>query len=623
MSPTLREQLASIPLMRSTTILRTDLPLPPDSASLIEVRSLVAAWCAEKTTPYGQTPDASTSDLRFAQAGFSLDYASDRDEFSLLLEEPDAIVRDRTWVVACALRREADRAVFGLRLSFKQPQNVQHRPDPRAPRFLGNLLNAVHVVDVMQVQAKAQFITSQTVPFLQDLLRARQRSLPVIAISGSLTTGEPLVDVPSLTQVLAGTCHVFILDPSASWELTREWRQEWSVFGGAVRCYNAAPEGLLASNPFDHRLWTPQTIDRLNAAHRKGFLNGLATHVFAQTTAQFEVQPLLSPDSLRRSRAEALAAAAPPEPKPPIEVQASAPAAPEPVVVVEDTARLTELEGQIVALESTLQQERTGRADTERRLNETELLLTLFQDEARELTQKQDLMLGRSDSSTPASLRPLLQGLSDVFQATHTLIERTTRLEGDVAQTELLEQEVKDLRQEVAGLRVKAEIRERYQPQTVGVDYTKLAPLLPKIGGKNPPLGAILDLVAEVFPDRITVLPSARKSAEVSTHFTRGEQAFDLFWKLTTDYWETVRTKGDTEAKKLFGQSYAATESDSLSLPGRQRRTFRYKDTDLFMGTHLRIGTADNKSDTLRIHFAWLGDAQRIVIGHCGKHLDF
>ena len=38
---------------------------------------------------------------------------------------------------------------------------------------------------------------------------------------------------------------------------------------------------------------------------------------------------------------------------------------------------------------------------------------------------------------------------------------------------------------------------------------------------------------------------------------------------------------------------------------------------------HLKIGIKDSLSETLRVHFEWLADEKRIVIGHCGGHLPF
>jgi hypothetical protein len=93
---------------------------------------------------------------------------------------------------------------------------------------------------------------------------------------------------------------------------------------------------------------------------------------------------------------------------------------------------------------------------------------------------------------------------------------------------------------------------------------------------------------------------------------------------LSTEYWESLHDGGgDTEARKCFGNSYSARESEKLSKPGKSRRTFEYEGKPILMEKHLKIGTADNASDTLRIHFEWVAEEERIVVGHCGKHLDF
>jgi hypothetical protein len=126
-----------------------------------------------------------------------------------------------------------------------------------------------------------------------------------------------------------------------------------------------------------------------------------------------------------------------------------------------------------------------------------------------------------------------------------------------------------------------------------------------------------------IFPDRVTVLDSAFESAKESSSFQFGEKAFELLWCLATEYWEQVQRNGDTEARKLFGNSYSAKEKTVLTNSGRERRTFVYCGECIQMDKHLKIGTADNASDTLRIHFEWIAKEKRIVIGHCGKHLDF
>lgn len=134
-----------------------------------------------------------------------------------------------------------------------------------------------------------------------------------------------------------------------------------------------------------------------------------------------------------------------------------------------------------------------------------------------------------------------------------------------------------------------------------------------------------LNILQKIFPDRLHILDSAHKSAEDSSTFKKQQKAFDLLWTLCTEYHDKVSNGiGDVEARKLFGsENYSAKESKTLSGQGRDRRTFSYKGNDIFMEKHLKIGVADNAADTLRIHFEWISDEKKIIIGHCGPHLDF
>ena len=54
---------------------------------------------------------------------------------------------------------------------------------------------------------------------------------------------------------------------------------------------------------------------------------------------------------------------------------------------------------------------------------------------------------------------------------------------------------------------------------------------------------------------------------------------------------------------------------------GEQRR-FRYKKRDIELQTHIKIGTAQDQSKTLRLHFCFDKKAKKFIIGHCGRHLD-
>jgi hypothetical protein len=143
----------------------------------------------------------------------------------------------------------------------------------------------------------------------------------------------------------------------------------------------------------------------------------------------------------------------------------------------------------------------------------------------------------------------------------------------------------------------------------------------------NPSLEQVLSIVGALYGDRIVVLDTAYSSAKDSDRggFQYGSKAFDLLKALADDYWSDLNAgKGDQVAKNKFGRNgFAAKESETISVDGRKRRTFRYKDQDIVMEKHLKHGVKDSYAETLRIHFEWLQNDKVIVIGHCGKHLNF
>jgi hypothetical protein len=141
----------------------------------------------------------------------------------------------------------------------------------------------------------------------------------------------------------------------------------------------------------------------------------------------------------------------------------------------------------------------------------------------------------------------------------------------------------------------------------------------------SPTLEQSLTIIRTLFPDRIVVLDSAVSSARESESFQNRKKAFELLWKLATGYWSAMAGGGgDAEGRKVFGQNaYAQNEASALSNDGKRRRTFEYKAKDILMEKHLKIGVKDSVSETLRVHFDWVGADKVLVIGHCGKHLDF
>ena len=657
MGLTLREQLSNLPVPRLTTVLRVNFSLQRDGEPFEKASKLIEKWWNEKAAPYDIGISPNTPDLSFSRNGFKADFARSDSSFALAMEEPDSSIEGRSWIVDVALKVDKGRADFGLRHSYRQPHNATNLPEPRAPRFLRQIVDEIGAVDVWPMESVAQTIEMATIHRFMSLLESDQRTLPIIAISEDELAGSVSVDPDKIARLLAGNAQVFRLDLNASWALSREWGNDWSVFRGAIRCY--LPRLDREGDKFKHRLWFPESIARLDANLRNGSADAIVNHVFRQITAQFEAWPLLTPSIIRRQTEEAsrkraqlstqVVEEAPSSTVRPSGAQDRAKGVTadkdQYVAIVEaSTAKIRQIEelnceimkrlGRqeeiALALENDLEQERAGRAETERKLGETEAELKMFTEENVQLERQKAVALGDTEREGSEALRPLWKNFKDLFGAMETVAIKFRRMEQDSERTEGLEQELARANQDLQNRNATIESLNRRRLNQGGewtseeaIFRTELAEIIPQLVRKQTSLAVILETLCIVFPDRVTVLETAFDSAKESSTFLHVEKAFDLLWRLATEYWEQLQSNGDTEARKLFGSSYSAKEKTVLTNQGRERRTFAYCGERIQMDKHLKIGTADNASDTLRIHFEWIAAEKRIVIGHCGRHLDF
>ncbi|AWI74298.1 hypothetical protein CEW83_02910 [Parazoarcus communis] len=191
------------------------------------------------------------------------------------------------------------------------------------------------------------------------------------------------------------------------------------------------------------------------------------------------------------------------------------------------------------------------------------------------------------------------------------------------------EQEVRALQADIANLKHALSGVQSSDDGVEGVAEV-LAPLRDSVAAVlkgSPSLLQAVDLIATLYSDRIVFLETAKGSAKESDRggFHQGTKAFDLLQKLATEYWQQLADgKSDQQAKAVFGQNaYAANEASALSSDGKRRRTFSYRGRDFLMEKHLKHGVKDSLAETLRVHFEWLAQEKKIVVGHCGKHLNF
>lgn len=141
----------------------------------------------------------------------------------------------------------------------------------------------------------------------------------------------------------------------------------------------------------------------------------------------------------------------------------------------------------------------------------------------------------------------------------------------------------------------------------------------------SPSLEQSLRIIEHLFGDRIVILDSAWKSARDAVGFVKTRKTFELLRTLATVYWEDLASgKGDGEARHHFGKAYAPRESETVrkNKKAKALRTFDYNGKAVEMWRHIKIGVKPSVSETLRVHFHWDDSNKRIVIGHCGEHLD-
>lgn len=139
----------------------------------------------------------------------------------------------------------------------------------------------------------------------------------------------------------------------------------------------------------------------------------------------------------------------------------------------------------------------------------------------------------------------------------------------------------------------------------------------------KPSVASSLELIEQLFPDRLVVLESARRSASQHDVFRFGDQVFDLLYRLATGYWEALAAgQPDGLAKQVFGQHEFAAKEANLSSAGKRARTVDVPGVgEVFLEAHLKVQRGDNRAESFRCHFEWVAEWQKLVIGHCGEHL--
>lgn len=243
---------------------------------------------------------------------------------------------------------------------------------------------------------------------------------------------------------------------------------------------------------------------------------------------------------------------------------------------------------------------------------------------------REELLSARERAKTSAHADELQEYIALLDEADKELSAQDKEQAGLRAELEAKEEEIRTLRSKNAGLKHAlggSRDADNEQDNEVIEGLEPLRSSIDMLVRGSPSLPQMLHLAAALYPDRIVVLDTAMNAAEESERggFSAGKKALELLLKLANEYWQALADgKGDQQAKDAFGYKvYAQNEGTGLSKEAEIRRTFQYRGRDFLMKKHLKIGAKDSVAETLRIHFEWVADEKKLVIGHCGKHLNF
>lgn len=203
--------------------------------------------------------------------------------WSAVLEDHRESANGRTWVTEVTIGQREQLAAFGARLSL-----VVRGGDapfyPSRPNCVYQVLQHVTAkIDGLEVRNDVHEVNTvaETRDFIA-FLSQRDRRLPVVAMSIT-NDGKSSIDIDAACRRLSGLAHFFALSPSASWTVTEDLTQSFSVFNGATRLYRPAFDPA-NGNPFDHPLWRMRTNVR---EEKTALLAQISSHVAAASIRAF------------------------------------------------------------------------------------------------------------------------------------------------------------------------------------------------------------------------------------------------------------------------------------------------------------------------------------------------
>jgi hypothetical protein len=462
------------------------------------------------------------------------------------------------WHTVASAQRDGETLSLKHAVGRDAPRHYVLNGVASPPRVVVGLLDAPGV-DVVPKELQPPLVTlrERVEEYVDHVLLSGERVAPLVVVSCDRGGAPPLVQPELLARLLRGIMAVAYL-PTVAATIAFTDALERRGLGPEFRCFNGAIHTYGAKSVLsgDHRIWLGDSLRSLAPGGREQVVAGLLAHRHALRTAP----PRFFNRLEEHERAERLEAAARLARRRP-----SAPPAQQETVSLD---RMRALEGELEEAKVRLSQ--------------------LVEDERQVTSWYHQAEIDRREAD-----------------------RRRDDAEASLEQERQVSTSLRDMLNELKTARINVEL---------GDEHCKAVGAL--MSGTAKPLD-LLHTLALRFPTRIVVLDSAYSSAAASHDFLHSVELGKLLDALASSYWADLSAgRGDQDARKHFGSKFAATESEKVAnnALGRDQRTFRYKGQDILMLSHLKIGYKESTAETIRVHFHWAMDEQKIVIGWCGEH---
>ena len=187
------------------------------------------------------------------------------DIWAIRTDDPDKTVPGRTWTNEVVIGRiEGQLPRFSVRQTVSTAEH-DLQIDPHSPGFVQQIVESCGLWNgPYKLDSNPRLIDSdEEADLLVDMMVDSDRSLPLLVVTTETdaTPYSHAIDPSGFGRALLGLGHVIVLPARFTWVLTERFGRQRSVFGGAIRYYQAGFND--ESGPYEHKLFIANQLTTL------------------------------------------------------------------------------------------------------------------------------------------------------------------------------------------------------------------------------------------------------------------------------------------------------------------------------------------------------------------------